>query len=295
MKTVPKTFDKDTWKLMRIPFSYFLMPVFFFAWSQCDHLNFGRAAVCFVLLHLFIYPASNGYNSYMDQDESPIGGLENPPKPTRKLLYVSLLFDVLGLGLSLILGCQLFFSVLAYILASRAYSYKGIRLKKYPVIGFLTVVIFQGGFTFWFVHNAINTQDLPLEFPTVYVLAACSFLIAGVYPLTQIYQHTADKESGDITISYLLGYIGTFLFTSIMFLIANALLYVYFNCIHKINQYLIFQLFLLPVVIYFLRWFIKVYKNKEEASFKNTMRMNWIASTSLNLCFFLLLIMNSTQ
>jgi 1,4-dihydroxy-2-naphthoate octaprenyltransferase len=46
-----------------------------------------------------------------------------------------------------------------YIGASKAYSYRGIRLKQYPVIGYLTV-IFPGAFTFWLVYygsNAANT------------------------------------------------------------------------------------------------------------------------------------------
>jgi 1,4-dihydroxy-2-naphthoate octaprenyltransferase len=292
MKYLP---DRNTLKLMRIPFSYFLMPVFFFALSQGEHLHFVPILVCFLVLHLFIYPASNGYNSYMDQDESPIGGLEHPPKPTLQLLYTSLAFDLIGLTLAGVLGLRFFLSVLCYVMASRAYSYKGIRLKKMPVIGFLTVVVFQGGFTFWMVYNAVNDVQIPLSAPWLYILGACSFLIAGVYPLTQIYQHEEDKASGDVTISYRLGYRGTFAFTSIMFLIANGLLYVYFNSVHKTSQFILFQVFLLPVIFYFLNWFRKVFKDEKQASFRNTMRMNWIASTSLNLCFILLLILNILQ
>lgn len=197
-----------------------------------------------------------------------------------------------GLALSFAISIQFSLSIFAYILASRAYSSKLIRLKKMPITGFLTVVIFQGGFTFWMVYAGINKT--PVEFTNGFLsaLVACSFLIAGVYPLTQIYQHEADKASGDITISYKLGYIGTFIFTSIMFICANAFLYYYFYSIQKQLHFLLFQIFLLPVIIYFARWFIKVIKNKSEASFKNTMRMNFIVSTCMNLCFITLLILN---
>ncbi len=159
-----------------------------------------------------------------------------------------------------------------------------------PITGFLTIVIFQGGFTFWMVYAGINKT--PAEFTNGFLsaLVACSFLIAGVYPLTQIYQHEADKKSGDITISYKLGYIGTFIFTAIMFICANVFLYFYWT--QKQLHFLLFQIFLLPVIIYFVRWFIKVMKNKSEASFENTMRMNFIASTCMNLCFITLLILN---
>src|SRR6478735_1028647 len=151
--------DKNTLTLLRIPFSVFLMPVFLFAVSQVEELNWVHAALAFIVLHLFIYPASNGYNSYMDQDETSIGGLEKPPLATRNLFYVSLAFDIIGILLSLLVDFRFFLCIILYMIASRAYSYKGIRLKKYPIIGFLTVVIFQGGFTFYMVYKALEIHS----------------------------------------------------------------------------------------------------------------------------------------
>jgi len=91
--------------------------------------------------------------------------------------------------------------VLLYILVSRAYSYRGIRLKQYPIIGFLTVVVFQGAVTFWLVYHGASAA-LTLEAPWPAMIAA-SLLIGGFYPLTQIYQHQADKADGVTTISYM--------------------------------------------------------------------------------------------
>jgi 1,4-dihydroxy-2-naphthoate polyprenyltransferase len=264
------------------------MPVFMFALSQCQSINLFAAVLVFLILHLFIYPASNGYNSYMDQDETSIGGLENPPKPTKELFYISMAFDIIGLLLALLVSQTFFIAVLTYTLVSRAYSFKGIRLKKYPILGFLTVIFFQGGFTFWMVQTGVN--QFPFEFNTVTLLAlfGSSFLIAGVYPLTQVYQHEADVKSGDYTISYRLGIRGTFYFTACMFLLANVCLYFYFKELGNTEHFLVFQLFLLPVVIYFVTWFLKVFKDAKEASFKNTMTMNLIASLCMNFCFFTL-------
>ncbi len=285
----------NTIKLMRIPFSFFLMPVFLFALSQVNDINWSHAILCFIVLHLFIYPASNGYNSYMDKDETPIGGLEHPPKPTKMLFYTSILFDALGLLISLIINIQFFFTVLAYLLASRAYSWKGIRLKKFPILGFLTVIFFQGAFTFWMVYSCISNNSVELNNSLILVLIGCSFLIAGVYPLTQIYQHKEDAASGDITISYKLGIKGTFKFSSVMFIISNIFLYNYFKAIHKSEHFILFQLFLIPVGVYFITWFLKVLKDNNRASFKNTMRMNLIASTSLNVCFIFMIILNNSK
>ncbi|UOQ78239.1 hypothetical protein MUN84_06535 [Hymenobacter sp. 5516J-16] len=67
--------------LLRIPFSVYLMPVFWFGLSALPPgFSVARAVGVFVVLHLLAYPASNGYNSYYDQDEGSIGGLRQPRK-----------------------------------------------------------------------------------------------------------------------------------------------------------------------------------------------------------------------
>ena len=129
--------DKNTLKLLRIPFSFLLMPLFLFAFSQAEAVNISTTFFSFVIIHLLVYPASNGYNSYIDKDETPIGGLEKPPLPTKSLFYLTLFLDALALFLSVIFVNTLFaVCVLLYILASRAYSSKQIRLKKYPFVDF---------------------------------------------------------------------------------------------------------------------------------------------------------------
>ncbi len=125
------------------------MPVYWFALSQVININWYNAILVFVILHLLVYPASNGYNSYMDRDTSPIGGLENPMQPTKQLFYVTVIMDAVAIALSFLITWVFALGIIFYILASRAYSYRKIRLKKFPVIGYLTVVIFQGAVTFF--------------------------------------------------------------------------------------------------------------------------------------------------
>ena len=69
----------STIKLLRIPFSFFLSPMYFFALAQVPHIDWVKAALIFFILHFLIYPASNGYNSYMDRDTKSIGGLGETP------------------------------------------------------------------------------------------------------------------------------------------------------------------------------------------------------------------------
>jgi 1,4-dihydroxy-2-naphthoate octaprenyltransferase len=278
--------DRNTIKLLRLPFSLLLMPIFLLVISQADKLNIQTTIWSFFIIHLLVYPASNGYNSYIDRDESSIGGLEKPPMPTIQLFYTTLIMDALAIGLSLIFVKPLFaISILVYILASRAYSSKQIRLKKYPIIGFLIVVIFQGGFTYFMSYIAISDLTFSFSLTNALIMTACSLQIAGAYPLTQIYQHKEDLKDGVVTLSYKLGYKGTFAFTAFMFTLCNVVYYFFFLESGRPNLFFILQLFFVPILIYFSIWAIKVIKNTAEANFKNTMRMNLIASVCMNSCF----------
>ncbi|MES2593091.1 MAG: UbiA family prenyltransferase [Bacteroidota bacterium] len=287
-------FDKSTVKHLRLPFSYHLMPVFLFALSQTANINWQTTAIAFVILHFFIYPSSNGYNSYQDKDETSIGGLKHPPKVSENLLHVTLLLDTAGILLSLIISIYFSLFVLLYVLISRAYSYRNLRLKKYAIPGFLTVMIFQGAFTYIMVLSATG------NFENVYLISLdnllCMFIsslfIGSVYPLTQIYQHQADKKDGVDTISYKLGYTGTFLFSGALFSVASTLLFYYFNLKNQTTAFILFLILMMPVVIRLLLWFNKVRKSPDDANYENTMAMNLLASTCMNV-YFLILIFNN--
>jgi hypothetical protein len=285
--------DRNTFTLLRIPFSFFLIPLFLFALSQAATIVVFKAVISFIIIHLLVYPASNGYNSYVDKDTHPIGGLEKPPLPTKALFYVTLIMDVLAVALAYILVNSLFaICVLLYIAASKTYSSKQIRLKKYPFIGFLVVIVFQGAFTYYMASVGITGNVLVLDKATVFLLLGCSFQIAGAYPLTQIYQHQQDLKDSVITLSYKLGYTGTFIFTAIMFIICNVFYFLHFSLINRVNNFYIIQVFFLPIVAYFAWWFYMVYKDVTKADFKHTMRMNTIASLCMSTCFITLYFIN---
>ena len=278
----------STIKLLRIPFSFFLSPVYFFALAQVPHIDRGKAILIFIILHFLIYPASNGYNSYMDRDTKSIGGLEKPPPPSRELYITTVFLDMAGLLLSLLISPLFAFVMLFYIGASKAYSYRGIRIKKLPITGYLLVVIFQGAVTFWLVYygsNADNSLFVPWQ-----GMAICALLIGGFYPLTQIYQHQQDLEDGVVTISAKLGYTGTFIFCAIVYLFAFLLMAQFFILQQQQGKLLMVSIFFIPVIVYFIVWFLRVSKNTQAADFKNTMIMNWLAATCTNISFVSLLI-----
>ena len=95
---------RSTIQLLRFHFSLFLLPVFLFALSQVPHINWMNVFLVFTVLHVLVYPSSNGYNSYMDRDETAIGGLSKPLQPTRQLFFVSVMMDLLALVLSIFIS-----------------------------------------------------------------------------------------------------------------------------------------------------------------------------------------------
>lgn len=259
------------------------MPVFWFAVSFVEKIDWWNTVLIFLVLHVLLYPSSNGYNSYMDRDESSIGGLENPLQPTRQLFIVTIVMDVAACALAAIISPWFFSGVVFYILCSRLYSYRGVRLKRYPVVGYLTVILNQGAITFFIVWHGVQAT-LPLDVPLLGVVAA-SFLIGGFYPITQVYQHEADAKDGVTTLSILLGKKGTFIFCGLMYMVAFLLLYLHYEQRDAIADFLIMNLFFIPVVIYFVWWMIKVWEQPDNATFKRTMDMNWLASTCTSLAF----------
>jgi 1,4-dihydroxy-2-naphthoate octaprenyltransferase len=286
----------STLQLLRLPFSFFLMPVYWFALGQVVDKSWGRAVLIFIILHLFVYPASNGYNSYMDRDEGPIGGLAHPLQPTRLLFWVTLVMDLVALALGFIIGLWFVAGLAVYILASRAYSYRGVRLKKFPFAGWLTVIVCQGALVFFIVYQGshpaaagVASHQAPIE-----AMIACSLLLGGFYPLTQIYQHEADRRDGVRTLSMVLGYRGSFVFTGLLYGAAFLVLGHYFLLSYlELKEFLVLATCMLPVIVYFLIWAVKVWRDPAQANYSNTMRMNLLASVCTNAGFIAVLVIGS--
>lgn len=282
--------QRSTWLHLRIPFSIFLLPVYLFALSVSADVNVFAAVFVFVILHFFLYPASNGFNSYFDKDEESIGGLERPPKVTRELYYVSLLLDLIALVAGFFIGMEFVIMLFLYGLVSKAYSHPSVRLKRYPFTGWFIAGLFQGFFTFLMVIVGIQGSSLTEIFYSDKILFAgvlSTLLLWGSYPMTQVYQHSEDSKRGDITISLKLGVLGTFHFTAVVFVIANILFLVFYARYYSIIYVVLFQLFALPMLVYFVLWYLKVRNNRKAADFRNTMRLNMISSICLSLFFML--------
>lgn len=277
-------FSRSTWLHLRFPFSYFLLPIFLFAVAISPNLILQRLQWVFVILHFLVYPASNGYNSYFDKDEKSIGGLKNPPPVSRGLYWTSLLLDLLAI----ILGAtqvSVDFAVMIFIygLVSKAYSHPMVRLKKYPVTGWVVTGFFQGFFTFLTCYMALNKFDLSAVLQTRSLVPAglTSLMLWANYPMTQVYQHEEDAKHGDRTLSLRLGIHGTFWFSGAFFLVTSVGFVYFFLHYYQPKHAFAFLLTLAPVIVYFLFWYRQVWKDKTKADFSRTMWLNFISATCL--------------
>lgn len=280
----------DTIKLLRFPFSICLLPISLFSFFYIRPDWNYQTILVLAIWHLLVFPASNGYNSYNDRDQGSIGGLAKPPQPTHRLLQVVNLLDTSSILLAFFVNGTFAIFVAAYILASRLYSSRTIRLKQFPVLGFLTVFIFQGAWIFCANIYALSSGAL-FSNPSVIASAiASSFFIGTIYPITQIYQHDSDRMDGINTLSMVLGKRGTFVFSGSMFLMATLFIYFSFSSPYLISNFWLFNLLMLPATLFFINWAIKSFKSRRHINFANTMIMLVLSSVLNNIYFILLLL-----
>ncbi len=286
MKITPYQWS-DAWILMRIPFSVFLMPIFWYTLAfQQQALPLFPTLFIFIILHLLVYPASNGYNSYFDKDTGSIGGLKTPPPVNPALWILVISFDIAAVVAGCMINWYFGLMIFMYLMVSKAYSYDKIRLKKYPIISTIVVTLFQGFFT------SLSIQ-IGLGFPFSTVLGAENMAFASVgtlflmgsYPMTQIYQHQEDAARGDKTLSLLLGLKGTFIFAGIAFLAATGLLSYLYVYQQRTMALLAYFIGTVPILLFFSYWAMQVWHNWQAANFSNTMRLNQISSLTLSAIF----------
>jgi len=275
---------------LRIPFSIFLLPIFFMALIPVQCIN-SRILPVFVIFHLFLYPSSNGFNSFFDRDVGPIGGLAVPPPVHKSLLYVALFLDLLAIVWAYSITPE--FALLAFIygLGSKLYSWDRTRFKRLPIFGWIWTGLGQGTFTFLSMAAVLSGHGFfSLDALTYRVSFLVTAFILGIYPLTQVYQHEEDASRGDLTISRLVGVRGTFILSGICLFIAMAGIFFWLFSAEGFFWASIFVAVQLPSMIYFVFWAVGVFRDERRATHKSAMSMNIIASTLISSFFICFLI-----
>ena len=186
---------------LRLKWQVVLMPIFLWGFALSDGRIGPKFWVGLFVFHVLCYGGSTAFNSYYDQDQGPVGGLWDPPRPTRALLFFSLAVQILGLIIiALFLSLPLLIVALAMLALSTAYSHPAIRLKAHPWASLLAISVGQGlgGATAgWLCAQGDWTTLLAPRAALALIVAA--LITTGFYPLTQLYQRAEDERRGDIT------------------------------------------------------------------------------------------------
>ena len=283
-----KSMHKSTWLHLRIPFGLNLVPIFMFSVSQYGIQNWYDTFLTFFALHLFLYPSTHGYNSYFDKDKGSIGGLKEPPEVRKELYYVSLIFELIAILIGLYINW--IFAIMVFVLGleSKAYSHPSIRLKKYGILSLVITSLFQGGFIYLMVTVGLQKITFGDLFTMRFLFPAilCSITYLGIYPLTQIFQHIEDKQRGDRTLSLILGAKGTFNFSTFMFILSDIGFFVFFfNYQQKPEIFIFLQICLMPLMVFYVNWYIKFLKDNNEANYANSMNFQRLVTISISLFF----------
>lgn len=284
-------------KHLRVPFSFLLLPIFFFALALTPNHNESRILWVFLAVHLFLYPSSNGYNSYFDKDENSIGGLKSPPKVTPDLYWISLLLFAVAIGIGFSINWSFAAMMAVYGLVSMGYSHPAVRFKKYPWLSWFIAGLFQGYFSFAMMYAGLSklSWEVLLKPHVIIPGLLTSLLLWGNYPLTQVYQYEEDSRRGDRTLSLVLGIKGTFLFSAMMFLFAGSAFYWFFYERNQLEVIWVFLGAMMPIILYFLIWFSFIRLNAEKyANYSWAMGMNYISAIGLN-AFFIYYFLKNTQ
>lgn len=260
------------------------MPVYLLALATVPHIQLLPAVLSFLILHLLVYPSSNAYNSLQDRDTGPIGGIEKPGEVPSAVGAITLGIDTFSIGLSFLVSALFAACIATYIVLSRLYSYRGVRLKKHPIIGYLTVALSQGALVYFAVYTAISG----LGHAPVLGLVISTLLLGAFYPVTQIYQHDQDRQDGVKTLSAMLGVRGTFLYCAALYALSFGLLGYWFFMTERLLHFALLLLLFSPVLFWFSQWAMQCFKNPSFADYRHTMRMSWRAAVCTNTAFLLL-------
>lgn len=288
---------RSTFLHLRFLNSFHLAPVILFALSQAGELTLGRGLLLVFIMHALVYPSSAGYNSYFDRDTEATGGLKAPPPVHEALYWTVTAFDVLAVALSAWINPVLGAGVFLWTLASRAYSNDKVRIKARPWLGYLWVVVFQGWWTYamvWFGAQDLPVSAWPVLFDLKLILPGlfCSLLVAGSYPLTQIYQFEEDAKRGDKTVAMTLGYTGTFLWCAAALTLGFGAMIAYFLMFERIENLLVVTPLFVPSLIFLGWWFMKVRQDTSHANHHNAMRMSNISAWCGNTAFVIIMAFN---
>lgn len=262
---------------LRFLHAYFLMPVYLFALVISPNFTERQLLWSFVIIHLLLYPASHGYNRYFDQYKNAGGALKNPPA----LYFISILLHAVALALGwLFFNMWFALLILIYGLAAIAYSYRGVWLREYPIVGWVARALFQGALAFMMCYAGINNYPLAglLKAKVLIPAALCALMFVAI--CSSMETHLKRGLRGH-------------LFVLITFLMATIAYLLYFHFYFSDYYGIVFIVAFSPVALFFLYGVYKNLRTPEAAEYGHTIGF-FLAATCFN-AFFIWMFLRITN
>ena len=276
---------------LRLHFQLLLAPVFLWGWLVAVHTHpvtgsrvTGAVVIAFVCLHVFLYGGATAFNSYYDRDEGPIGGLEHPPPVVPALLPFSLAVKLAGLVLAAFVNPSFLAVCILLAVLSVAYSRSWPRLKGRPWGSLLTVGLGQGALVYLGAWVAVRGDLLSvLDLTGLLGALTAGAFIAGLYPLTQVFQIDEDRTRGDRTMAVAWGVGVCFRISLISQVIGGLAMLAVLGRLFGPVDLLLVGVGLLAQLGFVAWWAIRFDPARTLANFHRVMRLNAAGATGLGL------------
>jgi 4-hydroxybenzoate polyprenyltransferase len=267
---------------LRLHFQLLLAPIFLWGFLLARGQPGPRAALAFVVFHLFLYGGATAYNSAYDRDEGPVGGLEHPPPVSAWLLPFSIALLLAGWLLSAAVSWALFAVYGAILAFALAYSYPRVRWKASPGASLATIFLGQGvlGFLGGWV-TATGELRSALGADGALGALAASLVVTGFYPLTQLFQIEEDRARGDRTLAVAWGPAACFRLSQAAFILGGLAVLAIVLPRYGLGDAILSGLFFVFVVVAVEARRRKFDPTAVIANYRYVMRLNAVAALGL--------------
>jgi 4-hydroxybenzoate polyprenyltransferase len=194
---------------LRLPFQLVLAPIFLVGALSAGHRPAFFWIVPFLAVHAGLYGGATVFNSYYDRDRGPIAFMKRPVPVSRTLRDLALTLEVLAVLVLLVIDVGAGILGAALLAMGCAYSHPRPRWKASAVGGLAAVALGQGAGAVYLGYLATGGALLPPA-STHLCAAGAALVVAGLFPLTQVYQIEEDRRRGDRTLPVRAGWRRTF-------------------------------------------------------------------------------------
>src|SRR5690606_29083186 len=117
---------------LRIPYSIYFMPVFWFALSNIDEFDGWTALALFIIIHILLYPSAIGYNYYFAEEQADFPVLHRLTGLGAELLWLVMLFDTMAVLSAWFISPAVAMMALVYALVSKTHGVAQRWLQRLP-------------------------------------------------------------------------------------------------------------------------------------------------------------------